>query len=156
MSAHSAATVVDPPLSLAALPSVLFDRCAQYTAAPVDSHQYLRRHADMPSVFRNGVNYLWDAPQVAAVNNLFPAGWLANSNHPFQLCTGQVRLLRKPDDRQLASLARKTEAGKQVQLPVDDDQAFSVGDTTRCMHEEGTTLILDCSYFDFSFLLTFD
>lgn len=136
MSAPFAATVVDPPLSLAALPSVLFDRCAQYTAAPVDSHQYVRRHADMPSVFRNGVNYLWDAPQAAAVNNLFPVGWLADSKHPFQLCTGQVRLLRRPDGRELVSLARKTDAGQQVQLPVDDDVAFTVRGTTRCMHEK--------------------
>lgn len=137
MSAHSAATVVDPPLSLAALPSVLFDRCAQYTAAPVDSHQYLRRHADMPSVFRNGVNYLWDAPQVSAVNNLFRAGWQLDPNHPFQLCNGQVRLLRRPDDRQLVSLARKTEAGQPVQLPVDDDRSFSVRDTNKLkLHEE--------------------
>jgi hypothetical protein len=103
MSSTAAAT---SPLSLDALPQPLLARCIEYTAPPDDPQLHFYRHLDLPAVYRQAT-YLWSELEQSSLQKAFPPGWLHDPTHPFQLCSGQVRLLSRPRRSSAAGQAAK-------------------------------------------------
>lgn len=112
-SAASASSGPAGPLSLAALPAPLLARCLEYTAAPEDPGLHFYRHIDTPAVYRQA-DYLWSELELSNLSKAFAPGWLNDPTHPFQKCSGRVRLL--------SERRRSSDAGKHAQAT---DQLFT-------------------------------